>query len=82
MAEVKRRTLAGPVFSRNDRRRREARCSLPRVAVESSSSAGSLVRNSLGDLFSQQILPNFAGRGVRQRVDDLPPLGIFLICEF
>ena len=44
--------LAGPVFSRNDRRRREARCSLPRVAVESSSSAGSLVRNSLGDLFS------------------------------
>ena len=73
--------LAGPVFSRNDRRRREARCSLPRVAVESSLSAGSLVRNSLGDLFSQQILPNFAGRG-RQRVDDLPPLGIFLICEF
>jgi hypothetical protein len=40
------------------------------------------VRNSLGDLFSQQILPNFAGRSVRQRVDDHRPLGIFPLCEF
>jgi hypothetical protein len=31
---------------------------LPRVAIESSFSAGGLVRNSLRDLFSQQILPN------------------------
>ena len=36
----------------------EAHCSSPRVAVESSFSAGGLVRNSLHDLFSQQILPN------------------------
>jgi hypothetical protein len=31
---------------------------LPRVAVESSFSVGGLVRNSPGDPFSQQILPN------------------------
>ena len=76
--------LAGPVFSRNDRRRRVCRGTLlfAESCCREQLVARSLVRNSLGDLFSQQILPNFAGRGVRQRVDDLPPLGIFLICEF